>query len=82
MGAPTETTKAAFDELIQFFYNARNVSVRKKPATAELIGWLQLLELDGYFTELDPDKRKSMQEYNLSFLVKTREDLEAVRKLL
>lgn len=82
LGEPTETTQAAYNELVKFFYDARTASVRKKPATAELIGWLKLLELNGYFTEKDPEKRKQMQVYNLSFLVKTREDLEAVRKLL
>ncbi|MEM9834939.1 MAG: MoxR family ATPase [Bacteroidota bacterium] len=82
IGKPTGDTKKAYDELVQFFFDARSASVRKKPATAELIGWLRLLELNGYFEVSDPQERKRMQEYNLSFLVKTREDLEAVKKLI
>ena len=82
LGHPTEATAAAREQLIDFFYQAREASVRKKPATAELIGWLKLLDLKGYFEEQDPDKRRELELFNLSFLVKTREDLEAVRKLL
>lgn len=82
IGNPSGETKKAYDELVQFFFDARSASVRKKPATAELIGWLRLLELNGYFDIKDKEERKRMQEYNLSFLVKTREDLEAVKKLL
>lgn len=82
IGNPSGETKKAYDELVQFFFDARSASVRKKPATAELIGWLRLLELNGYFEVSNPEERKRMQEYNLSFLVKTREDLEAVKKLL
>jgi hypothetical protein len=55
--------------------------VRKKPATAELIAWLRLLGMKNYFEESKTNQRK-MLEHNLSFLVKTQEDLEAVRKLI
>ncbi|PHI20255.1 AAA family ATPase [Lewinellaceae bacterium SD302] len=82
LGEPTGAAKKAYDELVGFFFQAREASVRKKPATAELLGWLKLLELNGYFEEKDAAKRREQLEYNLSFLVKTREDLEAVRKLL
>jgi len=81
LGAITPATKTAYDELLRFFHEARDKAVRKKPATAELIGWLRLLGLKGYF-ESNAAKQREMLEYNLSFLVKTQEDLEAVRKLI
>jgi MoxR-like ATPase len=75
-------TKAAHDALIQYFYDVRDKAVRKKPATAELIGWLRLLSIEKYFDEkTDNDKKKELILHNLSFLVKTQEDLEAVKKI-
>lgn len=82
LGGITPETETAYTELFQFFDAARDKSVRKKPATAELIAWLRLLELNGYFGEKDAGKKNEMLLNNLSFLVKTQEDLEAVRKLL
>lgn len=81
LGAITPATKTAYDELLQFFLDARDKAVRKKPATAELIAWLRLLGMKNYFEESKTNQRK-MLEHNLSFLVKTQEDLEAVRKLI
>lgn len=81
LGAATGATAQAREELIGFFYDARAASPRKKPATAELLGWLELLEMQN-FAAKNAAERKQLQEYNLSFLVKTQEDLEAVRKLL
>ncbi len=81
IGRISPETKEAYDDLLKYFEQVREASVRKKPATAELIGWLRLLELDDYFSKSKEGQRKLL-EYNLSFLVKTREDLEAVRKKL
>ncbi len=82
VGRITPETEKAYAELFAFFDQVRHHAVRKKPATAELIGWLRLLGLNGYFQTTNPEKQKQMLQYNLSFLVKTLEDLEAVRKLL
>lgn len=81
LGEATGATADAREELFKFFYDARAASPRKKPATAELLGWLELLEMQDYASKNETEK-KQLQEYNLSFLVKTQEDLEAVRKLL
>lgn len=81
MGVIQPSTSTAFDELLDYFENVRKGSVRKKPATAELIGWLRLLELNDYFTK-SKDEQRELLEYNLSFLVKTKEDLEGIRKLM
>lgn len=80
IGGVKPATEAAFSQLMEFFEEVRKNSVRKKPATAELIGWLKLLELNDYFKKNETERR-DMLEYNLSFLVKTREDLEAIRKI-
>ncbi|HMQ47107.1 MAG TPA: MoxR family ATPase [Saprospiraceae bacterium] len=75
-------TKAAYDKLFQFFQTVREKALRKKPATAELIAWLRLLGDDGYLSQPDADARRHLVEQNLSFLVKTREDLEALEGLI
>ncbi len=80
LGSYTAETEAAHEELLQFFQGLREKSVRKKPATAELIGWLRLLELSGYFDK-DKQAQKEILLHNLSFLVKTQEDLAAAKKL-
>lgn len=81
LGAVKPETETAFQELLDFFHQLREKTVRKKPATAELIGWLKLLSLHKYF-EKDETAQKEMLLHNLSFLVKTQEDLTAARKLL
>lgn len=80
LGSYTSETEAAHEDLLKFFHELRDKSVRKKPATAELIGWLRLLHLSGYF-EKDKAARRETLLHNLSFLVKTQEDLAAARKL-
>ena len=82
LGTATPETATAYDELFQFFHDIRNTAVRKKPATAELIAWMKLLGLSGYMTEKNSGKKKELLLQNLSFLVKTQEDLEAARKLI
>lgn len=75
-------TETAYEELFQFFAEARKTVTQKKPATAELIGWLRLLSLNGYFSEKSEGRKKELLMHNLAFLVKTQEDLEVMRKLL
>ena len=81
LGKASGATATAREELLQFFYDARAKAPRKKPATAELLGWLELLEMQDYAAKSAAEKKR-LQEYNLSFLVKTQADLEAVRTLL
>jgi MoxR-like ATPase len=78
LGPATQFTDQALKELIGRFGEVRAKALRKPPATAELIGWLRILEIQGV---LDGDAKKQQQALrdNLSILVKTREDLEAVR---
>jgi len=81
LGPATQYTEAALRELIATFNRIREQSVRKAPATAELIVWLRMLELKGYL-EKDPIGQRRLLAQNLSVLVKTREDLDAIRQFL
>jgi MoxR-like ATPase len=68
------------NKLIEYFYKVREVAVRKPPATAELIAWLNMMGLP---MDVPTDNLKDLQPLllrNLSILVKTREDLNAIRK--
>ncbi len=82
LGETPPEAEASYDLLLDFFEKARQKSVRKAPATAELITWLRILEMKGFHTEKDPGRRRELLERNLSFLVKTKHDLDAVKKLL
>jgi len=77
----TPETEAVYNDLFKFFYDARDKAVRKKPATAELIAWLKMLGLKKY-PELNEADQRQMLLHNLSFLVKTEDDLKAVKKLI
>jgi MoxR-like ATPase len=73
--------KEALPELMEVFHQVRGESIRKAPATAELIAWLRILEVKGYLEESGED-RKGLILDNLSILVKTKEDLKAIRDFL
>lgn len=81
LGADTDYTQEAYTELLDYFEKVRKKVVRKKPATAELIGWLRILSLNDYFNQ-NKSTQKELLLYNLSFLVKTQEDLNAAKGLL
>lgn len=81
LGGITEQTKAGYEDLIGFFEKIRAASVRKSPATAELIAWLKLLQTKGFWSA-DTAKQRQLKEENLSFLIKTKDDLDAVHKVL
>lgn len=80
LGGSTTFTDQALDMLIDRFNTVRKKAVRKAPATAELIAWLRILEMH-HFMEAPADKQRKLMLDNLSILVKTREDLEAVAEL-
>ena len=80
LGEGTKFTDQLLKDLIGRFGEVRAKAMRKPPATAELIGWLRILEMQGIY---DGDAKKQQKALldNLSILVKTKEDLEAVRGL-
>ena len=81
LGDATAYTDKLLEDLIARFVMIRQRAVRKPPATAELIAWLRILELNRIFDMPDTDKQKQMRD-NLLILVKTKEDLDAVKGLL
>ncbi len=78
LGSSTKFTDEMMDMLIEKFGAIRKRSVRKAPATAELIAWLRILEVQNFMEVSEAKQRQQMLD-NLSILVKTREDLEAVK---
>ncbi len=81
LGGDTRFAESFLDECIRFFETVRRQSVRKPPATAELMAWLRILELREVY-EKDEGARNRYMIDNLAVLIKTREDMEAIREHL
>lgn len=81
LGEDHPYTGDAYDRLIALFTDIRGGAERKKPATAELIGWLRILAMKDYLN-LDGADKKTMLKHNLSFLIKTESDLKAAQAWL
>jgi MoxR-like ATPase len=67
-------------QLIDKFEDIRKKAARKAPGTAELLSWLRIIGLQN-ITDLDSAVNKQKLKDNLSVLVKTKEDFDAVRGL-
>ncbi len=72
-------------ELIRHFLDIRSALSRKKPATAELVTWLKVLELaqfmDGSLNlKRLSRKQKDILRLSYSAIAKNKEDLELIRK--
>lgn len=80
LGAATKYTDTLLEDLIGQFKNVRQQAVRKPPATAELIAWLRILEMNQIMS-IDASQHKEQLRSHLSVLVKTKEDMEAVKEL-
>ncbi|MEZ5039913.1 MAG: MoxR family ATPase [Saprospiraceae bacterium] len=80
LGEGTKFTDGALDTIIATFNEIRENTVRKKPATAELLAWLRILELRDYL-EGNPAQQRAIMKQNLSVLVKTQEDWKAIHRL-
>lgn len=78
LGKATKVSKKLLKELIKYFRDVRTHATRKKPATAELVAWLRILGLPEVL-KMDDDTKAEHLKRNLSLLVKTREDLNAVK---
>lgn len=75
-----ESSQYADDRLIRHFSQVREAVKKKKPATAELIGWLRMLELENFLTpDLSFDRLSDTQRRSLRFsyavLAKNKDDL-------
>ena len=81
IGLPTAFTDQMLNQVIDFFFEVREKSIRKRPATAEFLAWMRLLSLDKIAKVTDDSLRRELMRDNISVLVKTQEDLDAVSKL-
>lgn len=79
----TPVLETSLDNITKEFEVLRKKVTRKAPATAELVALVKLLESENVFKAGKPieDVKKLFRE-NLSLLIKTKEDLEAVREYL
>ncbi|NET37945.1 MAG: MoxR family ATPase [Cyanothece sp. SIO1E1] len=80
LGEGSKYTDQTLDSLIDLFNEIRENSVRKKPATAELLAWVRILELRDYLEANDAEQKKIMRQ-NLSVLVKTQEDWKTIHRM-
>jgi MoxR-like ATPase len=75
-----EFTPEFINGAISHFFEIRDLALKKKPATAELIAWFRVLDA----LELNPQKLKPGQAEALamsySILAKTQEDLALLQK--
>lgn len=78
LGKANAFTDEFLKMLIARFGEVRKKAVRKPPATAELLAWLRILGVQN-ITDLETADKQQRLRDNLSILVKTKEDLDAVR---
>ncbi len=76
-------TQYAMESLIDHFQKIRQAVRKKKPATAELLAWLRVLELHDFLQEGQDFQRlstpqKQILKMSYSVLAKTREDLNEI----
>lgn len=75
-------TPQMLDHAIEHFEGIRELTLKKRPATAELLSWIQILER----TQLDVNNLKAGEAEALAFtysiLAKSREDMEMIRQNL
>lgn len=64
--------------LIEKFQEVRKKATRKAPGTAELLAWLRMIGVQ-QIESLDNDQNLIVLQRNLSVLVKTKEDYDAVK---
>lgn len=77
----TAELENSLKKITEEFEDLRSKVTRKPPATAELVAFVKLLEVEQGFRSEITDVKKLFRD-NLSLLIKTREDLEALRKYL
>lgn len=79
--AETATVTANLKTITELFHDIRKAAIRKKPATAELVAFTKLLEMDGHLTEENPNIHQWFID-NLSLLAKSKEDIDAIQRFL
>ena len=78
----TEVTEAIEDnieDICSLFIDIRQKGIaRKAPATAELVAFTRMLEMDGYLKEDNPDVKEWFKA-NLSIIAKTKDDIDSIK---
>lgn len=78
----TDEVKANLKDITELFEEIRTKAIsRKPPATAELVAFTRLLEMDGYLNSKNPNVHEWFKE-NLSLLAKTKEDIKSIQAYL
>ncbi|MGD2091127.1 MAG: MoxR family ATPase [Candidatus Aminicenantes bacterium] len=77
-----EFTTQHIDAAVEVFLKIRSVDLKKRPATAEFLGWLQVLQaLSLEPADIKTGKNEALA-LSLSILAKSREDLDTLKKFL
>ena len=79
--AETDIVNNNLKAITQLFHDIRKAAIRKKPATAELVAFTKLLEMDGHLMEENPNVHQWFIN-NLSLLAKSKEDIDAIKAFL
>jgi MoxR-like ATPase len=86
LGANSKYSDNDLNDLIELFLNIRRIIKKKKPATAELIAWLKILEVEDFVTDskvdlnnMSEDQKKILLS-SYSVLAKTIEDSQCVEE--
>lgn len=80
-------TEYSDDELIDHFLLMRSLMKKKKPATAELLAWLRILEMNHFldsspnWRNLDADEKRILRQ-SYAVIAKTQDDLRELEKWL
>ncbi len=74
--------REALKLIISEFNKIRSKSTRKPAATAELVAWVRILGMHHFMELENKDKQIKLMHSNLSVLVKTKDDLVAVKDLV
>lgn len=78
LGEANQFTDAFLTTLIERFGELRKRAARKAPGTAEFIAWLRILGVHEIFDANSEKNRQKLRD-NLSVLIKSKEDLDAVK---
>jgi hypothetical protein len=71
------------ENAIHYFLSLRDKVKKKQPATAEMLAWLRILEINDFF-KLDYDINnldetgKKILNFSLNVLIKNKEDLQLI----
>lgn len=75
-------TPAMLESAVNHFEQLRDLALRKKPATAELLAWIAILEkMELDVAHLKPGEKEALG-FTYSVLAKSKEDLEEMQRFL